>query len=628
MTVITELEYPQLRDLFERIPAAIALLSGPEHRCIFANVGFVRAARRKSLDAIVGRTFRDAFPEFEGQLFFSLLDDVYRTGVPFIGKEMKVLLNGGESDSDEAYFNFVYEPMRNGSREVDGIFIHAVEVTEQVNARKALEQSQQRTRLAEASGQIGTWEWDAARNQSTLSPELYDMFGLAPNDPQHTAVWAARVHPDDSEQVQKDMREGYEAGVMEFEYRYIHPTHGTRWLFCKGRRDSQQTRMFGVVLDITERKHAEEDTARLAAIVESSDDAIVAKDLNGVITSWNAGAQRIFEYTPEEAIGKHITLIIPAEHWAEETEILRQLRIGERIDHFETVRVAKSGRLVDVSLTVSPMRDSQGRIIGASKIARDITQRKLAEKQLREAHEQLEQRVRERTAELETTQEALRTLSGRLLQAQDEERRRIARELHDSAGQLVAALNMNLVPVQAEASKLGEPFAKSVEESLELVEQLSQELRTISHLLHPPMLDEAGLEFALQWLVEGFGQRSKIQVTFEAAPELGRLSREVETTIFRIVQEALTNIHRHSGSRTATVRLNRDAEHVCVEIEDQGKGLPQGAARKRPGVGIQGMRERVRQLGGSLDLASEPGMGTIVRATLPIAHAAQTQMSA
>jgi two-component system NarL family sensor kinase len=233
----------------------------------------------------------------------------------------------------------------------------------------------------------------------------------------------------------------------------------------------------------------------------------------------------------------------------------------------------------------------------------------------------LEERVRERTAELELAQEALRTLSGRLLQAQDEERRRIARELHDSAGQLVAALNMNLVPLQAEAGKLGKQFSAAVEESLDLVEQLSKELRTISHLLHPPMLDEAGLEFALQWFVEGFAQRSKIEVDFELAPELGRLSRELETTIFRIVQEALTNIHRHSHSRTASVRLTSGAEQVSVQIQDHGRGMPTGAARAKPGVGIQGMRERVRRLGGRLDIRSSSEQGTTVTAILPLTNA-------
>lgn len=472
-------------------------------------------------------------------------------------------------------------------------------------------------RLAHAAAHIGTWEWDAEHNTRTLSEELHDLFGTSATDPHHPDAWESRVHPDDIASVKSQMMSGYQRCSMEFEYRYIHPQRGLRWFFCKGRRQPGHSQMYGILMDVTDRKEAEIAGARLAAIVESSDDAIVAKDLNGMITSWNIGAERIFEYTAEEAIGQHITLIIPPEHHSEEDEILRRLRAGQRIDHFETVRVAKSGRRIYVSLTVSPVRDSHGRVIGASKIARDITQRRQNETALREAHEKLEQRVRERTAELEAAQEALRGLSGRLMQAQDEERRRIARELHDSAGQLLAALNMNLFPIQAEAGKLGPQAEKAIDESIQLVEQLSQELRTISHLLHPPMLDEAGLEFALQWFVEGFAQRSKIDVDFFIAPDLGRLSREMETATFRVIQESLTNIHRHSESPTATIRISRSAEHLEIEIADKGRGMPQNN-KLRPGVGLQGMRERVRQLGGNFEIHSTPGNGTTITARLPL----------
>lgn len=168
---------------------------------------------------------------------------------------------------------------------------------------------------------------------------------------------------------------------------------------------------------------ADEIRSRLAAIVEGSDDAIVAKDLNGIITSWNKSAERMFGYAEEEVLGKPIALIIPADKRAEEIEILLRLRSGERIEHFETVRVSKEGKRVLVSLTISPVRDSSGKIVGASKIARDITRIKEAELALREAHEQLDAKVRERTAELDRAQERLRMLSARLLQMQDDERR-------------------------------------------------------------------------------------------------------------------------------------------------------------------------------------------------------------
>jgi len=215
--------------------------------------------------------------------------------------------------------------------------------------------------------------------------------------------------------------------------------------------------------------------------------------------------------------------------------------------------------------------------------------------------------------ERKRAEEGLRTISGRLLQMQDDERRRIARELHDSAGQTLVALDMNLASIQREAKQLSPQALKTCSESLDLVKELSRELRTISHLLHPPLLDEAGLPSAVRWYVEGFAERSKIRVNLDLDANLGRLSSECETAIFRIVQESLTNIHRHSGSPTASISISRTRREVRLGVHDQGKGI--SGSMKR-GVGIQGMHERVRQLGGRLQINSGKG-GTSVVAILP-----------
>jgi PAS domain S-box-containing protein len=367
---------------------------------------------------------------------------------------------------------------------------------------------------------------------------------------------------------------------------------------------------------------AEEIRSRLAAIVESSDDAIIAKDLNGIITNWNSSAERIFGYTESEVVGKPITIIIPPELQDQETDILRRLRSGERVEHFETVRVTKTGERVLISLTVSPVRDSSGKIVGASKVARDVTRIRQIEQALRVAHEQLEARVKERTAELDHAQERLRLLSARLLQMQDDERRRIARELHDTAGQILVALNLNLVPVEEELRKTNSGLVRPLTESLRLIEELSRDLRTMSHLLHPPLLDEAGLQSAVRWYVEGFAERSKIEVDLHLQPGLGRLPAELETAMFRIVQECLTNIHRHSGSSSATIAVTREQHNVTLEIRDRGRGMP---VPVRAGVGIQGMGERVRQLGGKLEIESGSS-GTRVTAIFPT-KAASSEVS-
>lgn len=232
--------------------------------------------------------------------------------------------------------------------------------------------------------------------------------------------------------------------------------------------------------------------------------------------------------------------------------------------------------------------------------------------ELEQTNDTLEHRVEERTLELKQAAAELRSLSTRLLQIQDEERRRIARELHDSLGQHLTAakINIDMSLTSAGEGKPKEMLTRARQE----VEQSVQEVRTLSHLLHPPLLEEAGLPSALDWYVRGFAERSNIPVELELDPNLGRLSRELETTIFRVVQESLTNVHRHSASPNACIRVLRKDDGVSVEICDFGKGI---TADPRLGVGIQGMKERVRQLGGELRIES-PGKGTRIHAIMPV----------
>jgi signal transduction histidine kinase len=231
-----------------------------------------------------------------------------------------------------------------------------------------------------------------------------------------------------------------------------------------------------------------------------------------------------------------------------------------------------------------------------------------------------------KTRQMDMLNRELRTLSARLIATQDEERRRIARDLHDSAGQLVAALSMNNGLIQTEQAKLKPAVAQAVHQNTELLEQLSREIRTISHLLHPPLLDEVGLLPAIRTFAEGFAERSSVIVSLELSPEIGRLSPTVEISIFRIVQECLTNIYRHSGSKTAEIKIwpARDNQ-LTVQVRDEGKGMPaevhhNGSGTKKPGMGLSGMRERVRELGGKLQIHSSE-QGTTVVADLPIVTA-------
>jgi signal transduction histidine kinase len=231
-------------------------------------------------------------------------------------------------------------------------------------------------------------------------------------------------------------------------------------------------------------------------------------------------------------------------------------------------------------------------------------------------------------AELHRKTQQLEALNAQMTRLQDEERRRIARELHDSVGQLLAAITMNSAVVEEESRKLSPDTAKRVSENAALVEEASKQIRTISHLLHPPLLDEAGLASALRWYVDGFSERSKIDSKLHIPESFEGLSREMELSIFRVVQECLTNIHRHADSPTAAIRIAQDEACLRVEIEDAGKGIPpdersEHKALSHSGVGLRGMQERLRLLGGTLQIQSD-SRGTRVTAILPILRAATT----
>jgi signal transduction histidine kinase len=270
----------------------------------------------------------------------------------------------------------------------------------------------------------------------------------------------------------------------------------------------------------------------------------------------------------------------------------------------------------------------------------EARERKRAEDELRQAHDQLEQRVEERTAELsqalarlesevrvrETKEAQLRHLSLRLMTLQDEERRRIARELHDSAGQTLAAMKMSIALIrQIETTPT---LARLVDDLNALTDEALQEVRTTSYLLHPPLLDEVGVASAARWFVEGFARRSGIRVHCDVPENMERLSREFELVLFRVLQESLTNVHRHSGASAATVRLVLASDHLALEVGDNGKGIPEerlqrfNSSASSAGVGITGMRERVRELGGQLEIHSAK-TGTTIRVALPVSIAVE-----
>ena len=365
----------------------------------------------------------------------------------------------------------------------------------------------------------------------------------------------------------------------------------------------------------------EEQLFRL--LVETVQDyAIFMLDPMGNVTSWNAGAKRIKQYAAQDIIGKHFSCFYPEEdkrNGKPQWELTVAVQDGRFED--EGWRIRKDGSRFWANVIITAVKDGSGKLVGFAKVTRDVTAKM-------EAQQALQKEVAERREaqqQLHESERSLRELSLHLLATQDEERRRIGRDLHDSLGQYLAVLKMKLESIASVVGQEEEEVSEDVSQCIRLIEDSIKEVRTVSYLLYPPMLEELGLKSAIPWYLDGFSARSGIKAAFTADPHLARLPRDRELALFRVLQESLTNVHRHSGSKTVEVRLLMKDGMDILEIEDKGKGLsPQLLAQSGQdwtsalGVGVRGMNERMRQLGGTLELLSSEG-GTTVRAKMPAA---------
>ncbi len=350
-------------------------------------------------------------------------------------------------------------------------------------------------------------------------------------------------------------------------------------------------------------------------LVESvADYAIFVLDPEGRVLTWNDGARAIKGYSKEEIIGQHFSKFYMPEA-VQSGWPARELALAEKEGRFadEGWRVKKDGSVFWASVIITALRNADGRLCGFAKVTRDMTERKRWEERIHNLNTELRNRV----AQLDETRGILdlrtlelRRVSARLLQIQDEERRRIARELHDDLGQQLAYIKMVL------DAKGGN------EQASQLAAKAATTVRNLSYLLHPPLLDETGLRSALHWYVDGVVKRSGMEISLSMQPSnFPRLPADIETAIFRIVQESLTNVYRHAGSEAARVEIIQQAEDVIIRVRDYGKGMPADLCGRTAtmglGVGVGGMRERVRQFGGEL-IVSRAEPGTLVEARMPI----------
>jgi PAS domain S-box-containing protein len=336
------------------------------------------------------------------------------------------------------------------------------------------------------------------------------------------------------------------------------------------------------------------------SIVNSSEDAIISKSLDDIITTWNKGAEKLFGYSSSETIGKNISMLLPSERLNEEFEINEKIRAGDSIEHFETERLKKDGDKIYVSLTVSPIKNVYGVIIGASKIARDITERREAEEKLHHSYENL------------------RDLASHLQNIREEERIQIARDIHDELGQQLTGLKMDFTWLIKKIVVKDDVIEEKINEMIRLIDETIISVRRISANLRPNILDDLGLVTALQWHSAEVEKRFGIKINFVSEFDVVEVPVAIATGLFRIYQEALTNAVRHANAHEVSGTLQMVNNKIILQIQDDGKGIDLDNDLKKKSFGLLGIKERAFVMGGQYELKSSPGKGTQILVSVPV----------
>jgi PAS domain S-box-containing protein len=367
-----------------------------------------------------------------------------------------------------------------------------------------------------------------------------------------------------------------------------------------------ETIVLAIARDITTRKRAQEEHSYLATLVNGAEDAIVGQTPEGIVASWNPAAERILGYRADEMIGQHISRLIPEDLRDEEKRIVEQVKSGDGIRHYETIRLAKDGTPIAVSLAISPIKDAGGKTTGVSRILRDLTETKRAQQAL----QQSEQRLR-------TSRNQLRALAARLEAVREDERTRIAREIHDELGGAMTTLKMDIcwlerqLPPDAESRRRIGPMLALTDRAMLFVQRISSELR-------PGLLDHLGLGAAVEWLTEQFQERTGIHCHAVLPATDIHLDKDRTTVAFRIFQELLNNVARHARATRVDVRLRATDREVLLEVKDNGRGITRQELANPASLGLLGMKERVFPFGGEVTVAGVPGKGTVAAARIPL----------
>lgn len=616
-----------LTNIIHHAPVAIANLAGKELVIDSANDKMLGLWGKTS--SIIGKPLAVALPELNGQPFLDILAHTFESGEVYVGNEAKSTMEHA-GELREGYFNFIYQPIKNDVGITESITVVASEVTELIRTRKELEAAYEQSRLSKQAAMLGTFDLDLVNGTMEWDERCRTLFGISHQQQvNYEHDFVKGLHPEDRDRVinliADVMNKSKSNGDYDVEYRTVGVEDAAiRWVRAKGKayfdQQDQPVRFIGSVLEMTDQKQAEElmkesveRQARLASIVDTSDDTILSKTLQGIITSWNKAAERMFGYSEGEAVGRHISLIIPADRLNEEEYIISQISQGNKVDHFETKRITKDGRMIPISLSISPIKDGNGNIIGASKIARDISQQQAEKEERLRLYEQVKA----------------------LNEKKDEF---IGLASHELKTPLTSINGYLQILSRIEVEGQGKLF---IQKTLQQVNRLTG---LVNDLLDVSKIEAGKLQLNIQptdirnlvddaiELLRHFNTKYEIYVSTEVTQlKINIDSQRVEQVLINLLSNA---IKYSPENYRIDVILIQEGEQVRIGVKDYGIGIPQHKINEifsrfyrveevNPnisglGIGLYISQEIVTRHGGVIQVESELGKGSTFWVTLPM----------
>jgi PAS domain S-box-containing protein len=589
------------RQLVEKSPDAMWVHS--QDIIVYVNRACVAFFGASSADELLGKHPLDFVHPDDREIVKQKIHEIYYERKPVLQDQARWI----RLDGAAVYAEIVARPIEYQGEA--GAQVSFRDVSERIQIEENLRKSEASLAAAQRIAHLGSWEIDVTnlddldKCSSRWSDEFFRILGYEPGQIESSRRNLLQsIHPDDRESNRNALVSAiHEKKSFSAEYRIIRPNGSERIVRTQGEfvydeNTHKMSKLIGTIQDITAQKKADE---KFRALLEAAPDAMIVTNQEGKIVLVNTQTEKVFGYKREELLNNTIEILMPehfrGRHHDDRTGFSADPQVRPMDEGLKLFGLRKDGSEFRVEISLSPLETEEGVLVTSA--IRDITGQVRAEQELIQ-------------------------LSGLLLHSQDNERRRIARELHDSTGQNLVALVATLNQLQGSIPSSNLKSQNLLSECQALAVQCIREVRTLSYSLHPPLLDETGLQDAIRHYMDGFTKRSGIHVELEVSSRFGRLPRDVELALFRVVQEALTNIQRHSGSLHAKIRLGYNADEITLEVSDNGRKTSDRELKQDKwfpfdvGVGIPSMSERVKLIGGHMDIISG-SRGTTLRVTAP-----------